>query len=119
MFRLLLCFCLAGAVCAVCPTASGAAGRMSASAAASATASLDAATWSDVGVGSIRDTVFEMALGAASCAVQSGAVDAPTTLTVIDYSRPSTEKRLWVYDLRTRELLYEELVAHGQGSGDN
>jgi hypothetical protein len=92
---------------------------MSASAAASATASLDAATWSDVGVGSIRDTVFEMALGAASCAVQSGAVDAPTTLTVIDYSRPSTEKRLWVYDLRTRELLYEELVAHGQGSGDN
>jgi len=60
-----------------------------------------------------------MALGAAGCAVQSGAVDAPTTLTVIDYSRPSTEKRLWVYDLRTRELLYEELVAHGQGSGDN
>ena len=37
---------------------------------------------------------------------------------MIDYSRPSTEKRLWVFDLRTRALLFEELVAHGRGSGD-
>ena len=38
---------------------------------------------------------------------------------MIDYSRPSTQKRLWVFDLRTRALLYEELVAHGRGSGEN
>ena len=44
---------------------------------------------------------------------------APSTLTVIDYSKPSTEKRLWVFDMQSHELLYEELVAHGQGSGDN
>ena len=42
-----------------------------------------------------------------------------TTLTVIDYSRPSTEKRLWVFDLHARTLLFEELVAHGRGSGEN
>ncbi len=70
-------------------------------------------------LGSIEENVFDLALGAASCAVKSGAVGAPRTLTVIDYSRPSTEKRLWVYDLTTRELLHEELVAHGQGTGDN
>ena len=70
-------------------------------------------------LGSIELDVFEMALGAASCAVRSGEVGAPRTLTVIDYSRPSTDKRLWVYDLATHELLYEELVAHGQGSGAN
>lgn len=70
-------------------------------------------------VGSIELDVFDLALGAANCAVRSGAVERPRTLTVIDYSRPSTEKRLWVYDLTTRELLYEELVAHGQGSGAN
>jgi hypothetical protein len=70
-------------------------------------------------LGSIDTGVLELALGAASCAVQSGAVDRPRTLTVIDYSRPSTEKRLWVYDLTSHELLYEELVAHGQGSGAN
>jgi hypothetical protein len=38
---------------------------------------------------------------------------------VIDYSKPSTAKRLWVFDLRSRALLYEELVAHGRGSGDD
>lgn len=57
------------------------------------------------------------ALTAASCAVRTGVVTNPGTLTVIDYSRPSSQERLWVIDLRTRELLYEELVAHGQGTG--
>ena len=51
--------------------------------------------------------------------MRSGKVNNPRTLTVIDYSRPSSEKRMWVYDLKTRNLLYEELVAHGQGSGGN
>jgi hypothetical protein len=70
-------------------------------------------------LGSIETDVFDLALDAASCAVKSGAVKNPGTLTVIDYSKPSTAKRLWVFDLRSRELLYEELVAHGQGSGAN
>lgn len=68
-------------------------------------------------LGSIESNVFDLALGAASCAVKSGAVGNPSTLTVIDYSKPSSEKRLWVFDLKSRELIYEELVAHGQGSG--
>jgi hypothetical protein len=68
-------------------------------------------------IGSIEMDVFDLALGAASCAVKTGAVNNPSTLTVIDYSRPSSEKRLWVFDLKSRELIYEELVAHGQGSG--
>jgi hypothetical protein len=75
--------------------------------------------FSDGEIGSIETDVLELALGAASCAVKSGAVARPRTLTVIDYSKPSSQKRLWVYDLNTRELMYEELVAHGQGSGAN
>lgn len=43
----------------------------------------------------------------------------PQMLSVIDYSLPSTEKRLWVFDLRQRRLLHEEWVAHGRNSGDN
>jgi hypothetical protein len=62
---------------------------------------------------------FDLALGAAACAVRSGVVETPSTLSVIDYSLPSTAKRLWVFDLVTRALLYKELVAHGSGSGDN
>ena len=70
-------------------------------------------------IGGIETDVLEMALGAASCAVKTGAVKGPETLTVIDYSKPSSERRLWVYDLKTKQLLFEELVAHGQGSGAN
>jgi hypothetical protein len=77
------------------------------------------AIWNSASLGSIDSTVFALALGAANCAVRSGAVSTPSTLTVIDYSKPSTEKRLWVFDLQSHELVYEELVAHGQGSGGN
>ena len=75
--------------------------------------------WTAALLGTIDQHVFDLALGATRCAVRSGAISDPATLTVIDYSRPSTEKRLWVFDLQSHELLYEELVAHGQGSGDN
>ena len=78
-----------------------------------------AAGWSSSSLGTIDGQVFGLALRAASCAVRSGAVADPSTLTVIDYSKPSTEKRLWVFDLRSHEMVYEELVAHGQGSGGN
>jgi hypothetical protein len=88
-------------------------------AAASSSVSLSRTDFDATSIGNIEMDVFEMALGAASCAVKSGAVDAPKTLTVIDYSKPSTEPRMWVFDLKSRELVYEELVAHGQGSGAN
>lgn len=81
--------------------------------------SLSSAAWASAGIGGLQRPIFQLALEAASCAVRSGSVGDLTTLTVIDYSRPSTEKRLWVFDVRTRALLFEELVAHGRGSGDN
>ena len=68
-------------------------------------------------LGSLESEVFDLALNAATCAVRAGKVSNPKTLTVIDYSRPSSQQRLWVIDLASHELLYEELVAHGQGSG--
>ena len=36
---------------------------------------------------------------------------------VIDYSRPSTEQRLWVFDLVDNTMLFKELVAHGKNTG--
>ena len=70
-------------------------------------------------IGRLSPAVFDLAIGASACAIRSGAAELPSTLTVIDYSLPSTEKRLWVFDLVSRRLLYEELVAHGSGSGAN
>lgn len=75
--------------------------------------------WGGADVARIAPPVLELALRAARCATASGTVTAPATLTIIDYSRPSTEPRLWVLDFESRQVVYEELVAHGQGSGGN
>ncbi len=40
-------------------------------------------------------------------------------LSVIDYSKASTEKRLWIIDLKDKKVLFHSLVAHGRKSGDN
>ncbi len=63
-------------------------------------------------------TVLRLALQAMTCATSQG-MPASSRLAVIDYSRPSIEPRLWVFDLKRRQLLFHELVAHGRNSGDN
>ncbi len=40
-------------------------------------------------------------------------------LTLIDFTKPSTEQRLWVIDMSGRRVLFHTWVAHGQGSGEN
>jgi hypothetical protein len=61
-----------------------------------------------------------LALSATECAVAHGQPPAER-LAVIDYSRASTEPRLWVFDLAESHprLLYREWVAHGRNSGEN
>lgn len=63
--------------------------------------------------------VLAMALDAVSCAKARGASSSKDDLlTIIDYSLPSTEPRLWVLDLAHGKVLFHELVAHGSGSGE-
>ncbi len=62
---------------------------------------------------------LSLALAARDCAIRDGAVASAARLAVIDYSRPSTERRLWVFDVPAGRLLYREYVAHGRGSGEN
>jgi len=62
---------------------------------------------------------LEAAMRAYDRAQQAGAIANPGLLTLIDYTRPSLDRRLWVIDLRSGEVLFNELVAHGRGSGDN
>ncbi|MBN2362384.1 MAG: murein L,D-transpeptidase catalytic domain family protein [Deltaproteobacteria bacterium] len=39
-------------------------------------------------------------------------------MTLIDFSQPSTEPRMWVIDMDSKRLLAQHRVAHGSGSGD-
>lgn len=63
--------------------------------------------------------VLQLATRALGCALRQPGVDAPRTLSVIDYSLPSTQQRLWVFDLLDGDLLFEEWVAHGRNTGEN
>ncbi len=64
--------------------------------------------------------VLQLAAGAMRCALRRPELGVmPTRLGVIDYSRPSTEPRLWVFDLKQQRLLFEEWVAHGRNSGND
>jgi hypothetical protein len=40
-----------------------------------------------------------------------------SVITVIDFNKSSTQKRMWIVDLAKKELLLNTWVAHGQGSG--
>ena len=68
----------------------------------------------------VSTEALQHALDARDCALASGAALAASRLAVIDYSRPSTEPRLWVFELGAEpRLLFAEHVAHGRGSGEN
>ena len=41
----------------------------------------------------------------------------PDLLVMVDYTKPSTEERLFVVDLRKKQLLISSLVTHGRGTG--
>ena len=62
--------------------------------------------------------VANLAIRTIACATRHEQIN-PKKLAIIDYSLPSTEPRFWLIDLKKQNLLLEELVAHGRGSGDN
>lgn len=40
-------------------------------------------------------------------------------MTLIDFTKPSTEKRLFVFDMEQKKMLFSSVVAHGRNSGAN
>jgi hypothetical protein len=61
-------------------------------------------------------TVLKLGLNAYVKARHEG-FDSKQLLTIVDYSKPSHERRLWVIDLRNERVLFNTYVAHGQNSG--
>jgi hypothetical protein len=63
-------------------------------------------------VAAIREAVAAM-----ECAKAKGIAPQAERLAIVDYTRPSQERRLWIFDLQQKKVLFEEFVAHGKGSG--
>ncbi len=71
------------------------------------------------GYESISEDAFEKALTGFENLKRAGKLDAYThLLTVADFSLSSTKNRLWVIDLNARKVLFNTLVSHGRGTGD-
>jgi hypothetical protein len=70
-------------------------------------------------VGSFSRDAFEQAL--TGLYHVKGAQDLKRTdiITLIDFSKPSTEERLFVIDLKSAKVLFQSLVAHGRNTGEN
>ncbi len=64
----------------------------------------------------IDPSVLKIGLTAYAKARSEG-LDNKQLLTIVDYSKPSTERRLWVLDLKNEKVLFNTLVAHGKNSG--
>lgn len=67
----------------------------------------------------LKPKVIKLAIEAFYRAKQLGIAIKKPVLTIIDYTLPSTQKRLWVVDLEGKRVLYNSLVAHGRNSGEN
>ena len=64
-----------------------------------------------------RPALVERGLAAYAAARAEGRIRNPV-LTLIDYSLPSSERRLWVLEPGSEQILFREYVAHGRGSAD-
>lgn len=66
----------------------------------------------------LRPEALRAALASWRALIAAGEIARPL-MSVIDYSLPSTARRLWVFDMAGCRLLFHELVAHGRNSGED
>jgi hypothetical protein len=50
--------------------------------------------------------------------LNEGKIEIEKPFTIIDYSLPSNQKRLWIIDMENGNILHHDLVSHGRNSGD-
>lgn len=63
-------------------------------------------------------SVFEQAYtGYQNFRVQGLASAEKQVMTVVDFTKPSNLKRMWIIDLQTNKILHHTLVAHGRNTG--
>ncbi|WP_018479140.1 murein L,D-transpeptidase catalytic domain family protein [Pontibacter roseus] len=66
----------------------------------------------------LRYEVFNKALMGYYSLKHEGKLSDKGILTIVDFTKSSNEKRLWVVDLDNKTVLYNTYVAHGRNSGE-
>ncbi|WP_461490097.1 murein L,D-transpeptidase catalytic domain family protein [Pontibacter sp. HJ8] len=66
----------------------------------------------------LRYEVFNKALMGYYSLKHEGRLSEKGILTIVDFTKSSNEKRLWVLDLENKEVLHNTYVAHGRNSGE-
>lgn len=61
---------------------------------------------------------YQFALQGFQKLVVSGKVTNPNLLTIVDFSQPSTKKRMYIIDLKRIVLIQNSLVSHGRNTGE-
>lgn len=69
-------------------------------------------------IAGLNPKALQAGLKAYSKAREEG-LDKQQILTIVDYTAPSTARRLWVLDVKNHTVLFNDYVAHGQNSGGN
>src|SRR5215471_6082884 len=65
----------------------------------------------------LNQTVFNSAMHGLQKLDSEGVLRKDDIITILDFSQPSTQKRLYVLDLANKQVLFNTLVAHGRNSG--
>jgi hypothetical protein len=74
------------------------------------------AAWNLTAAG-LSEDAFNSALKGYNYLLQKKLVKNSRVLTVVDYSLPSSQKRLYVLDVKSGKILFKTFVAHGKNSG--
>ncbi|MBI1783458.1 MAG: murein L,D-transpeptidase catalytic domain family protein [Sphingobacteriales bacterium] len=65
----------------------------------------------------LSKNIFDMAVKGLEKLKESGVTISDNIISIIDFSQPSCNKRLYIIDLNNYSLLFNTYVAHGQNSG--
>lgn len=66
----------------------------------------------------VSHEAMKYALSGYAALNEAGKITKQNIITIVDFSKPSTEERLFVINLKTKKVIAKSLCAHGRNSGE-